>query len=425
MKRFIYQTSGVLMACMLLLAGAAFITPQEAMAKAKKKVTAVTVRQPVISTLYLKKGERYKVKYKVKPAKAANRKIAFSSSRKKVASVSAKGVIRAKKPGTTTIRLRAKDGSKKKASIQVKVCKKLKKIKKVSLSSSRRILYTDGAADEKKAKLSVRLSPAKTTVKKVVYKTSNQKIATVSTKGLVTAKATGTVTITAYAADGRGAKASCKIQIVKKGQTSGKDDGSGAVTKPDPDDPAAKDPVSMAAVRFRSLYNFRSYSVIRAALPAGVRPENITALQFVTANEKPLEFRLYAGPEKTAAKEMTKETVKIVDEVIGTGTAVVDGVTIPKTSHKLTLQKTDSTRLLRKAGEKEASVFKLDSGAAKLLQAESGEQLQFSLYPHNCQPDYELSRLQIQSGGKTYDIPLNHETILAKEGAVLTYLPGK
>ena len=240
----------------------------------------------------------------------------------------------------------------------------------------------------------------------------------------MTAKATGTVTITAYAADGRGAKASCKIQVQKKGQTTG-DDGAGTVNKPNTDNPIDHVPASMATVQFQSLYNFRSYSVICAALPAGVKPENITALQFVTENKKPLEFRLYAGTEKTVGKEMTKETVKIVDEVTGTGTAVVDGVTIPKTNHKLTLQKTDSTRIVRKAGEKEASVFKLDSGAAKLLQAESGEQLQFSLYPHNCQPDYELSRLQIQSGGKLYEIPLTKETVSGKEGAALTYLPGK
>ena len=170
MKRFFYQSSGALMAWMLLITGVAFGTPGQGMAKAKKKVTAVTVSQPVISTLYLKKGERYKLKYKVKPAKAANRRISFSSSKKKVATVSAKGVIQAKKPGTTTIRLQAKDGSKKKASIKVKVCKKLKKIKKVRLSSSRRILYTDGTAAEKRSKLTVQLSPAKTTVKKVVYR---------------------------------------------------------------------------------------------------------------------------------------------------------------------------------------------------------------------------------------------------------------
>lgn len=423
MKRFYYQSMGILMSSLLLMTGAAVCAPHRAVAKAKKKVTEITVKKPDITTLYLKKGERYKVKYKVKPANASNRKVSFSSSRKKVATVSSKGVIRARKPGKAAIRIRAKDGSRKKAVIQVTVCRKLKKIKKVRLRSSRNVLYTDGTADEKKVKLTALLSPSKSTVKKVVYKTSDKKIATVSAKGVVTAKAEGTVTITAYAADGRGAKAGCKIRVQKKEKTQ---NGNGTGNQPVTNNPSGDNPDSGSArVQFRSPYHFRSYSVIHAALPDGVKTGSITALQFVTENEKSLAFRLYAGSEKTASKEMTKETTKIVDEVTGTETAVVDGVTVPKTNHKLSLQKTDSTRIVRKAGEKGASVFPLDSDAARLLQAESGEQLQFSLYPHNCQPSYELSRLQIQAGGKTYEIPLTKETITGKEGAALTYLPGK
>lgn len=420
MKRFLYKSTGVLISGMLLLTSATLCLPQTGAAKAKKKVTGITLKKPVISTLYLKKGESYKISYKVKPAKATNRKIAFSSSKKKVASVSAKGVIRAKKPGTAKIRLTAKDGSGTKAVVQVKVCKKLKKIKKIKLTCPRSVLYVNGGQSEKSTTLSYKLSPAKTTVKKVVFKTSDKKIATVSAKGVVTAKAVGTVTITAYAADGRGAKASCKIQIKK--EKSSFHCGTGIADEPSTVNPDVK----QMSVRFQTPYNFHSYSVVRASLPQGVKVADVTELQFVTENEKPLEFRLYAGPERTADKELTKETVTIRDEITGTGTAVVGGKEIPKTSHQLTLQKTESTRITRKAGDKEASAFTLDAEAATLLQKSSaGEQLQFCLYPHNCQPDYVLSSLQIQSNGKTYDVPLNKETIGGKDGALLTYRQGK
>ncbi len=98
-------------------------------AKAKKKVKEITIQKPESSSLYLKKGEKFRIKYKVKPANASNRKVAFVTSNKKVATISAKGVIQAKKPGAARITLKAKDGSRKKAVIQIKVVKKLKPVK--------------------------------------------------------------------------------------------------------------------------------------------------------------------------------------------------------------------------------------------------------------------------------------------------------
>lgn len=81
----------------------------------------------------------------------------------------------------------------------------------------------------KKLKLKATVSPANPTNKAVTWKTSNNKYATVNSKGIVTIKkAAGgkTVTITATAKDGSGIKANYKIQcmkgIVKKVTISGK-----------------------------------------------------------------------------------------------------------------------------------------------------------------------------------------------------------
>lgn len=51
--------------------------------------------------------------------------------------------------------------------------------------------------------------------KAVVWKSSNKKVATVSKKGVVKAKKTGTVTITATSKENKRVKAKCKIKVYK------------------------------------------------------------------------------------------------------------------------------------------------------------------------------------------------------------------
>ena len=74
---------------------------------------------------------RYKKKLKLKatvtPKNATNKKITWSSSKKKYATVTKSGIVKAKKKGighTVKIYARAKDGSKKKAYCKVKIKKK-------------------------------------------------------------------------------------------------------------------------------------------------------------------------------------------------------------------------------------------------------------------------------------------------------------
>ena len=62
-------------------------------------------------------------------------------------------------------------------------------------------------------KLKATVSPKKPTNKKVTYKSSNKTVATVSSKGVVKGKKAGTAKITVSAADGSGAKATCRITV--------------------------------------------------------------------------------------------------------------------------------------------------------------------------------------------------------------------
>lgn len=74
----------------------------------------------------LRAGHTYKLKIRYTPSHVSNKKLKWTSSRKKWASVSNSGVVRAKKKGighTVRITAAARDGSRKKASLRIKITK--------------------------------------------------------------------------------------------------------------------------------------------------------------------------------------------------------------------------------------------------------------------------------------------------------------
>lgn len=209
MKRKGKKLLGVMAAVAMTVCTIVPVAPAEAASAAKVK--SIELTKPAIRTLALKKGETFRLKANVSPKKAkAN--ITFSSSRKKVVQVTKKGVLKAKKAGKAKITAASTTKPEKKASIQVTVYKKFTKVKKVSVDTASAVL-----SEGQNLTLNATLSPAKATVKKVTYVTSKKSVATVSKNGVVTAKKAGTAQITAYAQDGRGAKAVCHITVQEKG----------------------------------------------------------------------------------------------------------------------------------------------------------------------------------------------------------------
>lgn len=87
------------------------------------KIAPRQIKLNVKSKITLKKGKKKTIKYTVYPANAVNKAVKFKSSNKKVAAVSKKGVIKAKKKGKATITITTVEGNVK-AKIKVTVKKK-------------------------------------------------------------------------------------------------------------------------------------------------------------------------------------------------------------------------------------------------------------------------------------------------------------
>lgn len=171
------------------------------------EVSSITLSSKA-KTLYLggkAAQSKYKLKVKkIKPAKATTKKVTYQSSNSSIATVSGKGLIRAKKPGTVTVTVKAADGSGTKATCKIKVCRY---VSGITLSAAGKVLDVGNAMQLRAA-----VTPGDATNKKVKYTSSDSSIATVSEFGSVRALRPGTVTITAKATDGSGKKASYVIE---------------------------------------------------------------------------------------------------------------------------------------------------------------------------------------------------------------------
>ena len=173
--------------------------PAQAAAKTKK----LTVKTKKI-TLYKGAAAGYgsmKLKVTVKPKKA---KVTYKINKKKIASVSKKGVVKAKKPGKAKITV--KSGSKK---VVVKVVVKKIKKKVTKVTAPKNVTVKVGA----KQKIKTSVKPKKATLKKLTFKSSAKKIAKVNAKGVITGVKAGNAKITVKAVDGSKKKATVSVVV--------------------------------------------------------------------------------------------------------------------------------------------------------------------------------------------------------------------
>ncbi len=81
----------------------------------------ITVEKKAVT---LEVGDTYTIDYQVKPKKTTNKKVTFKSSKKKIASVTKKGKVTAKKEGTATITIRSKTKKSVKKKVKITVIEK-------------------------------------------------------------------------------------------------------------------------------------------------------------------------------------------------------------------------------------------------------------------------------------------------------------
>ena len=184
--------------------GTAVITVTLASGKtAKVTVTVKMIRTTKLTkvpkTLSLTTGKKYTLKPVVTPSNSQE-KITYKSSNTKIATVSSTGVITAKKVGKVTITVQS---GKQKATVTLTVKKApvLKAIKNVPPKKT----ITKG----KTYTLKPQLYPSGA-IAKITYTTSNKSVATVDSKGKITAKKKGTAVITVKAGK---FTAKCKVTV--------------------------------------------------------------------------------------------------------------------------------------------------------------------------------------------------------------------
>ncbi|WP_286082622.1 Ig-like domain-containing protein, partial [Parablautia intestinalis] len=179
-----------------------FLVTQFATAQAAAKANKETISLNK-SVYTLKKGKTVKLKAVLN--KAAKRKgVKWSSSNRKVATVSKNGKVTAKRKGKAAITATVK-GTSVKARCKITVGTP---VSRVTLNRKSLTLKTGQSFS-----LKTSISPKRASVKKVNYKSSNKRVASVSKKGVIQAVSAGTVKITATAADGSGKRAVCTVKI--------------------------------------------------------------------------------------------------------------------------------------------------------------------------------------------------------------------
>ncbi|MBQ5675882.1 MAG: Ig-like domain-containing protein [Lachnospiraceae bacterium] len=182
----------------------------EAAKKASKKPTKITLSD---SKKNLAVGETFTLKVKsVKPANAS-KSVTWSSSRNKIATVSKKGKVKAKKTGSVTITAKSTVSKKVVAKCKIKVYKATKTLK---LNSETSYELTVGQTQQ----LSAKVTNPKKGAAPIEWSSSDKKVAKVTSKGNVTAVAEGKAIITA-----KSGKKKVTVSIVVKKKETGNDTG--------------------------------------------------------------------------------------------------------------------------------------------------------------------------------------------------------
>jgi len=170
--------------------------------KSAMQVTEITLNE---SSLSVTTGQSVQLTSSVSPV-GAYEKVTWSSSDESVATVDENGLVTAISRGNCTITAAAIDGSGVTASCSLDV---IQLVTGITLNESALSIILEGTAQ-----LTPTLSPDDASNTNVIWSSSDESIATVSSSGVVTGQQAGTATITCTAADGSGFTATCDVTVI-------------------------------------------------------------------------------------------------------------------------------------------------------------------------------------------------------------------
>lgn len=153
----------------------------------------------------IKVGETITLTPTIAPSNATTT-LTWTSSDTSVATVSQSGVVKGLQVGESKITVTTHNG--KSAYCYVKVAEDKIYVTSISLNAT---TCTMTVGDTKQ--LTATVSPSNATDKSISWTSNNNSVATVSSSGLITAKAQGSATITCKANDGSGETATCSVNV--------------------------------------------------------------------------------------------------------------------------------------------------------------------------------------------------------------------
>ncbi|MGL4850923.1 MAG: phage tail spike protein [Clostridium sp.] len=155
-------------------------------------------------------GDTFRLTHRVKPSNATNTSVTWSSSNRNVATVS-QGEVTTLSKGTCSITVRTADGGYT-SSCTVNVEDESTPtipVSSITVMPSSKTCHIDNTF-----KLTATVSPSNATDTTVTFSSSHSSVATVDSKGLVTAKSIGTTTITARTHNNK--TATCTVEVIEK-----------------------------------------------------------------------------------------------------------------------------------------------------------------------------------------------------------------
>ena len=168
-------------------------------------VTSVSLDKSLQSVVRKTSNVTFTLTPTVYPSNATNKTVSWKSSATSVAGVSTSGVVTCYGPGSATITCTSNSNSSAYATCRVTVVQAVTSITLSSSSLSMKAGQTVAVTST--------VYPSNSSNKNVTWSSSNTSVATVSSNGIVTAKSTGSATITCKASDGYGASATCYVSV--------------------------------------------------------------------------------------------------------------------------------------------------------------------------------------------------------------------